>query len=76
MRVEIWRTPDYEDWAKVNIDKETGHVTDIQASDWDWCGDMSREDAMRMCAEYGGYTVLDPDDIYDSYEEWDECVSI
>lgn len=73
--VEIWHTPDYEDFAKVNVNKKTGRVEDIQTGGWDFCGDMTREEAERMCAE-DGYTVFEPsEDIYPSYEAWDDEVS-
>lgn len=73
--VEIWRTPDGDDWAKVNVDNQTGMIIDIQASGWDWAGELPRTEAMKMCAEDGGYTEFDPSDTYDSYEEWNDCVS-
>lgn len=71
--VEVWRTEDYEDWAKVNVDRETGHITDIQC-DWDWSGDLTREEAEAFLAE-DGFAFRDPDDVFESYEEWNDYVS-
>ena len=74
-RIEIWHNESTEDWAQVTINKYNGNVETIITGYWDCPDPMTYKEAIEYIAEYG-YT--EHDTAYDSYESWEEyndCVS-
>lgn len=74
-RIEIWHNYETDDWAQLSIDKNTGNVETVITGYWDCPDTLTYAEAIEYIAEYG-YTEHDtPYDSYESWEEYNECVS-